>query len=121
MGVRLRAYAENVARTWGLSSHLDIEDQPVRLSHRREEGLLRLGYQAITHACKHAGARNLWVSLRVSGFAVIRIEDDGTGPVSKRRNSYRWRSLTDIATQHDVYLAIQPRPQQGTIIEITAA
>jgi pilus assembly protein CpaE len=121
VGVRLRAYAENAALTWGLSSHLDIEDQPVRLSHRREEGLLRLGYQAITHACKHAGAHNLWVSLRVSGLTALRIEDDGTGPVSKRRNSYRWRSLTDIATQHDVYLAIQPRPPQGTIIEITAA
>lgn len=121
LGRRLRAYAENAAVTWGLSSHLDIDDQPARLTRRCEQGMLRLGCQAITHACKHAGAHNLWVNLRLTGTAVIRVEDDGTGPVSKRRDSYRWRTLTDIATQQDVYFAIQPRATRGTIIEITAA
>ena len=29
--------------------------------------------------------------------------------------------FTDIATQHDAYVAIHPRPPQGTIIEIAAA
>ena len=121
MGMWLRAYAENAAHTWGLSSHLDIDDQPSRLTRRYEQGMLRLGCQAITHACKHAGAHNLWVDVRVTGPAVIRVEDDGTGPVTKRRNSYRWRTLTDIATRHDLYLAIEPRATGGTIIEITAA
>ena len=104
----------------GASSHFDIDDKPAGLTSRREEGMLRLGFQAITEACKHAGAQNLWVDVHVTGSAVIRVEDDGTGPVTKRRNSYRWRTLTRIATQHDVYLAIQPRATRGTMIEITA-
>jgi nitrate/nitrite-specific signal transduction histidine kinase len=83
--------------------------------------MLRLGYEAITHACGHAGANTLWVNVQVSGPVVLRVEDDGTGPVCKRAGSYRWRTLTDIAAQHDVYLAIEPRAPRGTIMEITAA
>jgi signal transduction histidine kinase len=121
LGARLRAHAEAAASTWGLRSHLNIDDRPVQLAPRREEGMLRLGYEAITHACKHAGATNLWIDVLVTGLAVVRVENDGTGPVSKRRNSYRWRTLSSIATQHDLYLAIEPRAPRGTTIEITAA
>ena len=120
LGARLRAHAEAAASTWGLRSHLNIDDRPARLATRREEGMLRLGYEAITHACKHANA-NLWIDVVVTRSAVVRVEDDGTGPVSKRRNSYRWRTLSSIATQHDPYLAIEPRAPRGTTIETTAA
>jgi pilus assembly protein CpaE len=121
LGARLRAHAEAAASTWGLRRHLNIDDRPAQLAPRREEGMLRLGYEAITYACKHAGATNLWLDVLVTGLAVVRVENDGTGPVSKRRNSYRWRTLSSIANQHDLYLAIEPRAPRGTTIEITAA
>jgi hypothetical protein len=34
--------------------------------------------------------------------------------------SYRWRTLSDIAAQHELYLAIEARSTQGTTIAITA-
>ena len=91
-----------------------------RLASRCTQGMLRVGYEAIAHACKHAGADNLWLTVRVAGPVVIRVEDDGTAPLCKRQDSYQWRTLNDIATQNNLYLAIGPRDHGGTIIEITA-
>jgi hypothetical protein len=121
LGMRVRTHVENVVAACGLASHLDIDEQPTHMPSLAEEGMLRLGYQAIRHACKQAGASNLWVTVHPHGPTVIRVEDDGTGPVNKHGHGYRWRALNSIATQHNVYLAIAARNTRGTIIEITAA
>ena len=120
LGTRLRAHAEQTARTCGLNTHFDVDDQPAPAAARCTQGMLRVGYEAIAHVCKHAGADNLWLTVRVAGPVVVRVEDDGTAPLCKRQDSYQWRTLKDIATQNNLYLAIGPRDHGGTIIEITA-
>jgi hypothetical protein len=51
---------------------------------RREEAMLRWDTRPYSPV-QHANANNLWIDAVVTGSAVGRVEDDRTGPVSKRR------------------------------------
>ena len=121
LGERLAAHAQHAAAVRGVTAHLAIHGEPAEsISPVAQEGLLRLGFDAITLACKHTGAHNLWVEIHGAPVR-IRIEDDGTGPVAKREVSRRLRALAEAADRIGAYLTVGRRDGQGTVIEITAA
>jgi len=121
LGERLSEYLRHAADAKGVTAHVTVHGPPGHLSPAAQTGLLRLGFDAIALTCKHTGAHHVWVSVHLAAPVTIRIEDDGTGPVSKHEVSRRLRALAGLAVHVGAYLAVGAREPQGTVIEITAA
>jgi MinD-like ATPase involved in chromosome partitioning or flagellar assembly len=121
LGERLAEYLRHATDAQSVTAHVTVHGPPGDMSPTAEAGLLRLGFDAIALTCKHTGAHHVWVSVHLAAPVTIRIEDDGTGPVSKHEVSRRLRALAGLAVDVGAYLAVGPREPQGTVIEITAA
>jgi hypothetical protein len=83
---------------------------PSNSAPSREAGMLRLSYDVITNACKHASATTCGASLRQPVGWSSEWRTASPRPASKRRNSYRWRTLNAWPPQHDLYLAVTAVP-----------
>lgn len=63
-----------------LHVHVDIPENLARQPAEAAQTLLRAGQEIITNALRHAGARNLWLTVRVGDDGVgIEGRDDGAG------------------------------------------
>jgi PAS domain S-box-containing protein len=64
----------------GINTELDVEENIVDLSDNVKTGLFRIFQESLTNVARHAGAKNVNVSLqRDDGKIVLRIKDDGEG------------------------------------------
>jgi signal transduction histidine kinase len=63
-----------------LSVHLELPQAELRIETARAQALVRCVQEVITNALKHAGARNLWITLAAAtGGLTVHARDDGRG------------------------------------------
>ncbi len=76
----LRHLAGRIVVAGGPQIHVTASGSSRPLPARVEEGLWRIGGEALRNAVRHAGARNVWVALTYAPESVaLSIRDDGSG------------------------------------------
>jgi signal transduction histidine kinase len=83
-------------------------------------GLLRIAQEALTNAIRHAKAKHIRVSCKVSGrHLLLKVEDDGVG--LKKRNPGEGMGLSGIALRAEALggeVRFHSRPKRGTSVEV---
>jgi signal transduction histidine kinase len=105
-----------------LTVHLVLDEDPARLATGSGPQILRIAQEAITNAQRHAAARTLWVTYRVSDSGVyLRVADDGQGVdvTRARSDSYGITIMRERAARINGDLTITPRDGGGTVVTLT--
>lgn len=119
LGAALGDYARSVAGAAGIAVHLSLSEDPARLPANAEAELLRIAQEAVTNARKHAGARNLWVTLEVEPpRALLRVEDDGHGFEPGGRRGFGLEIMRERADRLGATLRVSRRHPTGTCVEV---
>jgi signal transduction histidine kinase len=120
LGAALSSYIRQVGTSSGLTVHLVLDESVDRLNVETEVQFLRIAQQAVTNVRRHAKAKNLWVTCRVTPpHAFLRVADDGRGLGSPRIDSYGLDIMRERAGQLGVELTVRKRDEGGTVVEIT--
>ena len=120
LAAALSEYVQRVGSQAGLTVHVSMEDSGARLPIAVEIELLRMVQEGVTNVRKHAGARNLWLTLSVnSPNARVTLADDGRGLGKARADSMGITGMRERARRISADLDIGLRPQGGTLVEIT--
>ncbi len=110
LGAALRPLAENVP---ALEIHMDIAEPLTLDDPERAHVLLRCTQEIITNAVRHAGARNLWISVRrEDGRIGLEARDDGQG-ASAVIPGNGLRGMRERLAQHGGGLAVDAHPGAG--------
>ena len=118
LGAALGEYVRSVATQAGIAVHLSLSEDATRLPGDAEAELLRIAQEAVSNARKHAGARNLWVTLHVDPpRALLRVEDDGAGLGGPRRG-FGLDIMKERAERLGAVLRVEPRTPRGTTVEV---
>jgi signal transduction histidine kinase len=119
LGAALSDHVRTVGATSDLTVHIELDESPQRLRTEAEAELLRIAQEAITNVRKHAGAQNLWVTVRTAPpSAFLRIEDDGLGLGPGRADSYGMDIMRERADRLGAALRVSPRDAGGTVVEV---
>ncbi|HEX8004378.1 MAG TPA: GAF domain-containing sensor histidine kinase [Mycobacteriales bacterium] len=119
LGAALGEYVRSVASAAGIAVHLSLSEDATRLPADAEAELLRIAQEAVSNARKHAGARNLWVTLHVDPpRAYLRVEDDGTGIDGAGRRGFGLDIMRERAERLGAELRVVPRDPRGTAVEV---
>jgi signal transduction histidine kinase len=119
LGAALSDHVRTVGATSDLTVHIELDESPQRLRTEAEAELLRIAQEAITNVRKHAGAQNLWVTVRTAPpSAFLRIEDDGLGLGPGRADSYGMDIMRERADRLGAGLTVSPRDGGGTVVEV---
>jgi len=119
LGAALGEYVRSVASAAGIAVHLSLSEDPARLPADAEAELLRIAQEAVSNARKHAGARNLWVTLHVDPpRALLRVEDDGQGMDGSGRRGFGLDIMKERAERLGAVLRVEPRTPRGTSVEV---
>jgi signal transduction histidine kinase len=109
----------------GITAHLECEELDVdparlRLAHRVVQ-------EAMRNAIKHSGCRNLWVTVRYEGVALVAtVRDDGRGFSAEDRIARQQRDhnglglLEQTALDGGGVLTVTSEPGLGTTVELYA-
>jgi signal transduction histidine kinase len=120
LGTALSDYVRQVASASGLTVHVTLTEEPVRLPREVEAELLRIAQEAVTNARRHARARNLWVDCVINPPAArLSIADDGRGLGAKRADSFGLDVMRERAERIGGALAVGPREGGGTVVTAT--
>jgi signal transduction histidine kinase len=120
LAAALSEYVQRVGSQAGLTVHVSMEDYGGRLPIAVEVELLRMVQEAVTNVRKHAGARNLWLTLSVNPpNARVTLADDGRGLGQARADSMGITGMRERARRIAADLDIGTRPAGGTLVEIT--
>ncbi len=116
----LADYVQRVSRQAGLAVHVSTVESPHRLPLATEVELLRIVQEAVTNVRRHAGARNLWLSVHVDPpRAHIVVKDDGRGLSSPRPDSVGITGMKERATRIGASLTVRNREgARGTVVDI---
>lgn len=119
----LRTRLEAVEGRSGLALRLDLNEVG-RLPARLEEGLYRIGQEALNNVLKHAQAGEIAVSLsRDQEQVVLEVRDDGCGFAladSEAESGLGLKGMRERAEQIGGTLLIESAPGSGTVIRATA-
>lgn len=119
LGAALGEYVRSVATQAGIAVHLSLSEDATRLPADAEAELLRIAQEAVGNARKHAGARNLWVTLHVEPpRALLRVEDDGAGIDGAGRRGFGLEIMKERAERLGATLRVVPREPRGTCVEV---
>jgi len=119
LGAALSDHVRTVGATSDLTVHLELDESPQRLRAESEAELLRVAQEAVTNVRKHAGAKNLWVTVHTAPpNALLRIEDDGLGLGPGRADSYGMDIMRERAARLGADLTVTPRDGGGTVVEV---
>lgn len=119
LGAALSEYLRTIGTTSGFTVHLTLDESSRRLPAETEAELLRIAQEAINNARKHAGADNLWVTVRIHPpDAELVIEDDGSGLGPGRADSYGLEIMRERAARTRAMLEIRPRNPRGTYVGV---
>jgi signal transduction histidine kinase len=119
LGGALSEHVRTVGATSHLTVHIELDESPQRLRSDAETELMRIAQEAITNVRKHAGAQNLWVTVRTAPpSAFLRIEDDGLGLRPGRADSYGMEIMRERADRLGASLSVTPRDTGGTVVEV---
>ena len=122
IGDALSSHIRAVGAESGLTVHLVLDEDASRLPPGVAPQILRIAQEAVGNARRHAEARNLWVTYRVTeGGAFLRIADDGKGIVDNRGrpNHYGLQIMRERATSIGAELTIKRRSPSGTVVELS--
>ena len=102
--------------------HLVLDEDPTRLPPGVAPEILRIAQEAVANARRHANARTLWVTYRVTeGNAFLRVADDGQGIAEGRGrpDSFGLTIMRERATRIGASLTVKRRSPQGTVVELS--
>jgi signal transduction histidine kinase len=120
LGAALSSYIRQVGTSSGLTVHLVLDESADRLNVETEVQFLRIAQEAVTNVRRHAEAKNLWVTCRVTPpHAFLRVADDGRGLGSPRIDSYGLDIMRERAGRLGVELTVRKRDGGGTVVEMT--
>jgi signal transduction histidine kinase len=115
---RLAAVESRVA---GLTASLSVEGE-ILLPVPIEEALYRLAQESLNNVFKHAGARNVTLTLRqCDGRVLLEVEDDGAGfdrARAARHGGAGLRGMAERAEQIGGHLTVDSVPGQGTRVRV---
>jgi signal transduction histidine kinase len=126
----LADYVQRVASQSGLVAHLSIDESSHRLPLATEIELLRIVQEAVTNVRRHAGAKNLWLTVVVDPpRARIVVADDGRGLAAPRLDSMGITGMKERATRIGASLVVGNRKDgddaapgepgsTGTVVEV---
>ncbi len=119
LGAALSSYIRQVGTSSGLTVHLVLDESADRLNVETEVQFLRIAQEAVTNVRRHAKAKNLWVTCRVTPpHAFLRVADDGRGLGSPRIDSYGLDIMRERAGRLGVELTVRKRDGGGTVVEM---
>ena len=119
LGAALSDHVRTVGATSDLTVHIELDESPQRLRTEAETELLRIAQEAIMNVRRHAGAQNLWVTVRTAPpSALLRIEDDGLGLGAGRADSYGMDIMRERAIRLGAALRVSGRDGGGTVVEV---
>lgn len=102
--------------------HIVLDESPNRLRPEIEAELLRIAQEALTNVRRHARARNLWLTCDVDApHAEIRVEDDGSGIVTRRQDSFGLEIMKERARRINASLTVSGGESGGTVVAVTLA
>ena len=106
-----------------LPVNLSMPAEDVELDRDRATALFRILQEILTNVVRHAGANEIWISLRQDGRAVtLQAEDDGKGIAEgalDRLTSLGIPLIRERARHFGGSVAFLPRPGGGTIVRVT--
>jgi signal transduction histidine kinase len=119
----LRQSARRLTEEAGIDSRIEQSGHPAGLTELEEENLLRIGQEALTNAIKHAGPRNLDVSLDwLENEVVLKVRDDGCGfqphgVAGPAEGHFGLSGMTERIQRIGGMLSIRSEVGRGTAIE----
>lgn len=122
----LRRLAQGFQESTGLAVQLQLANLPA-LGEAQRLALYRAAQEALTNAQRHAGARTIWLDVRLAGDQVVlTAADDGRGfPADLNGGGFGLRGLQERAAQLGGQLSLEARPGGGAqlsfSIPLTAA
>jgi len=122
IGEALSSHVRAVGAEAGLTVHLVLDEDPTRLPPGVAPEILRIAQEAVANARRHAEARTLWVTYRVTdGSAFLRVADDGRGIADGRArpDSFGLTIMRERATRIGASLTVKRRSPQGTVVELS--
>jgi len=122
IGEALSGHVRTVGAEAGLTVHLVLDEDPTRLPPGVAQEILRIAQEAVANTRRHAQARTLWVTYRVTeGSAFLRIADDGRGIQDgrARADSFGLHIMRERATRIGASLTVKRRSPQGTVVELS--
>lgn len=122
IGEALSAHVRAVGAEAGLTVHLVLDEDPTRLPPGVAPEILRIAQEAVANARRHAQARTLWVTYRVTdGSAFLRVADDGRGITEGRGrpDSFGLTIMRERAARIGASLTVKRRSPQGTVVELS--
>lgn len=122
IGEALSSHVRAVGAEAGLTVHLVLDEDPTRLPSGIAPEILRIAQEAVANARRHAHARTLWVTYRVTeGNAFLRVADDGQGIADGRArpDSFGLTIMRERATRIGASLTVKRRSPQGTVVELS--
>lgn len=124
IGEALSSHVRAVGAESGLTVHLVLDEDPTRLPPGVAPEILRIAQEAVANARRHASARTLWVTYRVTdGSAFLRVADDGRGIQDGRArpDSFGLQIMRERAGRIGASLTVKRRSPQGTVVELSLA
>ncbi|MBV8030399.1 MAG: response regulator [Betaproteobacteria bacterium] len=123
----LRSHVDAQAKLGGLTPHFDADAVPEELAPEVESACFRIAQEAITNVLRHAGARNLSVSVQGgAGTLVLSVRDDGRGfdlDAARRRAasgaSVGLLSMEERTALEGGKLELRSAPREGTTLLAT--
>lgn len=122
IGDALSSHVRAVGAESGLTVHLVLDEDASRLPPGVAPEILRIAQEAVANARRHAHARTLWVTYRVTeGGAYLRVADDGRGiPEGRSRpDSFGLQIMRERATRIGAMLTVRRRSAGGTVVELS--
>lgn len=117
LGPALQALAEEFGRRTGIQIEYVTNPFRNRLDQEAKIALYRIAQEALTNIDRHSGATRVKMLVRgTKDGAVVRIEDNGHGMPSDRREGLGLRNMAERMEQLDGTLRILST-RQGTVIE----
>ncbi|MBZ0295534.1 MAG: sensor histidine kinase [Anaerolineae bacterium] len=123
LGLAIRQLAESAAERSGFALKLDVNPQVENLSPQVEQTIYRVVQEALENVNRHAGAKQVSVTLqRENGTVVTTVTDDGFGFDPSTLNAEDHFGLRGMQERVEVFggsLSIQSQPGGGTTIQLT--
>lgn len=130
LAVALHQFAQKVRDTHGQEVWVDAEpDDAGRLNGEQQGLLFYIAEEAVTNACKHAAAENVWIRLLDNSEVItLEVEDDGVGfnvgavdAHYEQRGSLGMVTMRERAELLDADFQIHSEEGQGTLIRVSLA
>jgi signal transduction histidine kinase len=110
---------------YDLPIHTELDYPKDLLPPAQELNLLRIMQEALTNLCRHSGADQAWVSMKVEQVGgepalLVEVRDNGSGfdPLHPAGSGWGIRNMQHRAEQLGATLSIHSQPGQGSTVKL---